>query len=300
MNRNGTRRERPSLQPGFYKAHGLGNDYLVFEAGEVWTATREAVKEVCHRNRGVGSDGIVCRMGDADGSQRLRMFNPDGSEFERSGNGLRVFAAYLASREEVVEADPFRVEVGGDVVEMEVLGSGPEGYDVRIDMGRAEVGAGAVGADGQYLTEEGGIEHPRLGLLEVTPVSVGNPHCVYFTSRPGVEILREAGPFLSSHRAFPRGVNVQVVRDAGPGRLDVHVWERGAGETSASGTSACAAAVAAVHRGLQDPGPITVDMPGGGLQVDVADDFRVRLRGPVREVCAGRLAGSFCRDLSGR
>jgi len=291
---------RPRLGGDFYKAHGLGNDYLVFEGGVAWTATTEAVKAVCHRWRGVGSDGIVCRTGEGATGHALRMFNPDGSEFERSGNGLRVFAAYLASRGQVTQDEPFEVEVGGDVVRMEVLGRrGPAGWQVRVEMGKAEVGPDAVDADEGQLTEGGGIRHSRLGELDVTLVSIGNPHCVYFATRPGVEILREVGPILTNHRAFPRGINVQVARVAGPGRLRVGVWERGVGETSASGTSACAAAVAAVHRGLVEPGTVEVEMVGGTLEVEVTESLDVRLQGPVEEVYAGSLTDGFCRVLAG-
>lgn len=300
---------RPALAPHFYKAHGLGNDYLVFEGGSedeggsgapAWRATEAAVEAVCDRWRGVGSDGIVCRPGRDGDVHRLRMFNPDGSEFERSGNGLRVFAAFLAARGEVTDDRAFRVAVGGDEVTMEVLGRGPGGrYDVRIEMGRARVGPGAVEADPEHLTDEGGVRHGRLGVLDVTLVSIGNPHCVHFASRPGVETLREVGPFLTAHRAFPAGVNVQVAQVTDPGRLRVRVWERGVGETSASGTSACAAAVAAVHRELLKPGPVEVVMDGGTLSVEVSPELDVRLRGPVGEICTGRLTDGFLEELGG-
>lgn len=291
-------KERPGLGADFFKAHGLGNDYLVFEAGNAWTARRAAVKAVCHRTRGVGSDGVVCGLGSEEGRHRLRMFNPDGSEFERSGNGLRIFAAFLASRGRAAEGEPFRVEVGGDEVEMEIVTREADGtHDVRVDMGRAEVGPEAVGMDAEYRTDGGTLHHSGLGALDVTLVSVGNPHCVYFAKRPGVETLRDVGPFLSAHRAFPRGVNVQVGRVVGPGRLRVRIWERGVGETSASGTSACAAAVAALHRGLIDAGRVEVEMDGGVLEVEVSDQLDVRLRGPVQEVCVGRLSEGFCREL---
>lgn len=289
---------RPVLAPEFFKAHGLGNDYLVFERGDAWTAEPRAVEAICRRWRGVGADGIVCWLSRPGEAHRLRMFNPDGSEFERSGNGLRVFAACLAARGVIAEGDPFRVAVGGDEVEMEVLARGTgASYDVRVEMGRASVGPDAVEADPEHLADGGGVRHGTLGVLDVTLVSVGNPHCVYFTPRPGVETLREVGPFLSSHRAFPAGVNVQVARVVGPGRLRVRVWERGVGETSASGTSACAAAVAAVHRDLLDPGSVRVEMDGGTLSVDVSPDLDLRLRGPVEEVCTGRLTDRFCEGL---
>lgn len=314
---------RPRLAADFFKAHGLGNDYLVFPAGDAWVARREAVARVCHRHRGVGSDGIIAYLGrgrpepsgegeDVDVVEpaatggaggdtdvhRLEGFNPDGSEFERSGNGLRVFAAYLAARGVVGEGEPFRVTLGGDVVEMEVLDRGPGGrLDVRVDMGRARTGLEAVRGIAEPLTDEGRVSHPGRGDLAVTFVSVGNPHGVYFTDRPGVEVLRDVGPFLSTHRAFPRGLNVQVARVVDPGRLHVLVWERGVGETSASGTSACAAAVAAVSTGRAEPGPIQVEMEGGTLGVTVSPELDVELRGPVGESFRGALTAGFCEGL---
>jgi len=291
--------DRPSLAAVFFKGHGLGNDYLVFPAGEAWTAGPPAVERVCDRWLGVGGDGIIVQLGvDDTGIHHLRGFNPDGTEFERSGNGLRVFAAFLASRGDVEEGAPFHVSLGGDTVEMEVLGRGPGArLDVRVDMGRARTGFDVVRADREYLTPEGAVRHPTRGDLALTLVSVGNPHGVYFTERPGVEVLRDVGPFLSSHRAFPQGLNVQVARVLEPGRLKVLVWERGVGETSASGTSACAAAVAAVTTGRMEPGPIEVEMEGGVLGVAVSPDLDVELRGPVEEIYEGRLADGFCEEL---
>lgn len=290
---------RPALAAGFFKAHGLGNDYLVFPVGDAWMARASAVERVCDRWLGAGADGIIAYLGiDDSGIHHLRGFNPDGGEFERSGNGLRVFAAFLASRGDVEEGEEFHVGLGGDTVTMELLfrAEGPR-LEVRADMGRARVGFDAVHADTEHLAPEGGIRHPTRGVLEVTPVSVGNPHGVYFTERPGVEVLRDVGPFLGSHRAFPHGLNVQVARVVGRDRLRVLVWERGAGETSASGTSACAAAVAAVTTGRMEPGSIEVEMEGGTLGVTVSPGLDVVLRGPVEEIYEGRLTDGFCEEL---
>lgn len=290
---------RPSLAADFFKAHGLGNDYLVFPVGDAWTAEPLAVERVCDRWLGAGADGIIAYLGIADsGIHHLRGFNPDGTEFERSGNGLRVLAAYLATRGDADEREPFQVSLGGDTVEMEVLGRGPgPRLSVRVSMGRARTGLDAVRGVSESLTPEGRVSHPGRGDLEVAFVSVGNPHGVYFTDRPGVQVLRDVGPFLSTHGAFPRGLNVQVARVSEPGRLHVLVWERGVGETSASGTSACAAAVAAVSTGRMDPGSIEVEMEGGTLGVTVGPDLDVVLRGPVEQIYEGRLTDGFCEEL---
>lgn len=293
---------RPRLWPAFFKGHGLGNDYLVVEAGDDWIATPGAVARVCSRHRGVGSDGIVCLVGrpstdEAGGAWRLRMFNPDGTEFERSGNGLRIFAAYLASRGEVEAERTFPVEVGGDRLRMTVHGDERGGrYDVGVEMGRVRVGPGSVGME-DAESEGSRFVHPALGSLDVVPVSVGNPHCVVFGQPLSAPALESVGPFLETHPGLPVGTNVQLVEQSEAGRIRILIWERGVGETSASGTSACAAAVAAVHRGDQEPGSITVEMNGGALEVRVDAELDVRLRGPVEEICAGRLTAGFLDAL---
>jgi len=287
----------------FYRAHGLGNDYLVFRAsgsGSGWPVTAGAVHRVCDRQAGLGGDGIVVLLDPdpSDGIFPLRMFNPDGSEFERSGNGLRVLAAAL-HHDALVGEGAFRVRSGGDVIPMEVHSAGPDGvYDVSVEMGRASFGSEALGLDGTRLDARGRVAHPELGLIEFVPVSVGNPHAVLFPPDPSDELLRTVGPFLSTHSAFPAGTNVQVVQVFGPSRIRIWIWERGVGRTSASGTSSCASAAAAVHTGRLEPGPIAVEMDGGELSVTVAENDGIILRGPVQEVAAGRLTSGFVEGLS--
>ncbi len=285
---------RPRTDAGFFKGHGLGNDYLVFPCGDAWTASPGAVRAVCDRWRGVGADGIVVHSPSEERPWRLRMFNPDGSEFERSGNGLRVFAAWAASRG-WVGGESFAVEVGGDRVRMRVeerLAGGV--HDVSVRMGRASLDPADAGlAAGRAAPRTDPSGRP----LDCTPVRVGNPHCAVFTEDLSDAALSRLGPFLATHEAFPAGVNVQLVRPAGRGRLDVVVWERGVGPTAASGTGACAAAVAAAGRGATEYGDVEVRMKGGTLRVGVARTLEVVLRGPVQEVARGRLSEGFLQAL---
>ncbi|MEX0980268.1 MAG: diaminopimelate epimerase [Gemmatimonadota bacterium] len=318
---------RPGARPAgagadYFKGHGLGNDYLVFEgaseaasglasvaAGDpapnplsnrAWTLTPSAIGRVCDRWRGVGSDGIVVRLPDA-GAQanegrvfRLRMFNPDGSEFERSGNGLRILAAYLASRGEV-GSEPFTVEVGGSRLPLRVLGREPGGvYDVSVGMGTAglrdedvELDRARLEADATLPLEPGGFR----------TVSVGNPHCVVFTEDHSETALAAIGPRVATHPAFRNGTNVQLARRTGENRIRIAIWERGVGRTSASGTSSCASAVAAVREGLVPPGEVVVEMEGGTLFVTVTEALDVTLRGPVQEIGTGTLAQGFLEAL---
>lgn len=296
--------ERPGVGRAFYKGHGLGNDYLVLEEGTAWRATTAAVPRVCHRWEGVGADGIVVVLRGAGVPIRLRMFNPDGSEFERSGNGLRIVASHLF-RTGRVGAEPFAVEVGGDRVRMQVHGADGRGeYDISVEMGRARTGPDAVDAVPDLEVGEGRLEVDGVGSLLGTLVSVGNPHCVVFGDAEPWRNLDRAtldrlGPLLTAHPAFGRGVNVQLARILATDRIEFLVWERGVGHTTASGTSACAVAVAAVASGRLPPGDKTLVMEGGTLRVRVGDDLEVTLRGPVRAVCEGELDAGFVRVLGG-
>lgn len=291
---------RPSVGPSFFKGHGHGNDYLVFEEGTGWSLGPEQIRTVCHPHRGAGSDGIVVVGGQsADGAVALRMFNPDGSEFERSGNGLRVLAAYLYRAGRVGD-EPFMVSVGGDRVMLQVLGQASDGgLDIRVDMGVVRFGPSAVDLDMTALsTDPDGqvmLDHPELGEVVVHPVSVGNPHAVCFLGALDVDRLTRLGPWISGHRGFKNSTNVQLAHVEGPGRLGIHIWERGVGRTASSGTSACAAAAAAVSTGRVEPGRVKVLMEGGDFDVTVGPDYEVVLEGPVTSV----LYGTLTEDLLG-
>ena len=296
MSRSGLTKAPPRAGSGFFKGHGLGNDYLVFPFGEGWPASPEAVRAVCDRWRGVGADGIVLHSPPgARRPWRLRMYNPDGSEFERSGNGLRVFAACAASQGWVGD-ESFAVEVGGDRIHMRVeerLAGGV--YDVSVEMGPASLDPADAGVAPDWTSRP--LAHPVHGPLDCTPVSIGNPHCVVFTDDLSDAALSRVGPLLTAHEAFPAGVNVQLARPVSSGCIEIAIWERGVGRTQASGTSSCAAAVAAASRGAVDYGEVEVRMEGGTLQVGVSRELDVVLRGPVQEVVRGRLTEGFVEAL---
>ncbi|HKK92679.1 MAG TPA: diaminopimelate epimerase [Longimicrobiales bacterium] len=285
---------RPHVGLDWYRAHGLGNDYLVAtgdaalaDGSPRWPASAAAVERMCDRHLGVGSDGIMIVVG-RDEPFPLRAFNPDGSEFERSGNGLRVVASWL-HREGWVAGERFEVLIAGDTVGMQVHAHDPATglYDVSVEMGRARTGPGAVGLDVAALP-------PRLADLDAVPVSVGNPHMVVWDEDAAID---DVGPALSGSPAFAHGTNVQVVRRIAADRIEIDIWERGVGPTTASGSSSCAAAVAAVRSGRIAPGVIDVVMAGGRLQVTVSADLGVDLRGPVQAIASGRLDPGFARDL---
>ncbi|MBI4545322.1 MAG: diaminopimelate epimerase [Gemmatimonadetes bacterium] len=274
----------------FSKGHALGNDYLVINAADLpWPLTPARVRALCDRHRGIGADGMLLgSLGEAPFA--LRIFNPDGSKAEKSGNGLRIFAAYLHGRG-LVGSEPFAVRLAKDEVTLQVQSAGPVGVlDVVADMGRASFQGEDVGyrKAGEVLGDE--LELPGGGTARVHPVSLGNPHCVVFVDELGRDDFLRRAPALATHPAFAAGSNVQFARVAGPDRLEAWIYERGAGETLASGSSACAVAAAALRLGLVTARELVVNMPGGSLEVRVQPDWEIQLRGPAQIVYHGRVS----------
>ncbi len=270
----------------FVKSHGLGNDYITLEENSLsFKLTPEAIKLICDRNYGVGSDGILLLTKPQKSDFGLRIFNPDGSEAEKSGNGLRIFAKFLREHEHTV-SDGFSVETPGGEVRAEIKTENGKVCSVTVEMGRAVFSR-------NVLFEE--IEAEGK-LFSFTAVSVGNPHCVIFTGSPGERETKLFGPAIENHGFFPNRTNVQFARAAAKNRLEIFIWERGAGYTLASGSSSCAAAAAAVKNGLCES-PVTVTMPGGELEIEVSKNFDIRMSGPAEEVAAGTLSGEFVKKL---
>jgi len=241
------------------RGHGLGNDYLILLDGP--RITPELARAICDRHTGVGSDGILEPAIPVGAEYGVRIWNPDGSVAEKSGNGLRIFARWLHSRCEA--SDQFSIWTGHDVVHCECTEA-----SIRIDMGR-------VSATPEVLDLAG-------KLFDVVVVNVGNPHCVLFPEGSTLDGLpwRGWGAAIEVHPRFDKHTNVQFARVTGPHTLEARIWERGAGETLASGSSSCAIVAAALQTGRIEPGPARVDMVGGSLDVVVADG-RVSLIGPA-------------------
>ena len=284
-----------------FKGHGLGNDYLVADPGELdFKLTPARIRRLCDRHTGVGGDGLLALAPSRRADFGLRIFNPDGSEAEKSGNGLRIFARYLHATRRVRHRD-FSVETRGGVVALSLdLDRHGEAHHVTVAMGRASFRPEDLPCT---LEVDELIEQAiRVGSRSIrfTGVSVGNPHCVVFRPRERPWTERELhlmGPSLQTHRIFPRFTNVQLAVPTGRRALSLLIWERGAGATRASGSSASAAAAAGVRLGLVKS-PVTVNMPGGALRVTVSDDYDITLAGPVEEVARIELAPAFLRKLA--
>ena len=279
----------------FVKGHGLGNDYIVINGADLPSALKPGqVTRICDRNWGGGSDGILLLVPAWAGADfGLRILNPDGSEAEKSGNGLRIFAKYLHDHGHA-KRDTFTVDTMGGRVECRCHVKDGRVNVVTVEMGRCTFVAPEIPMNGP---EREVVKVPlQVGdeTLLITAVSVGNPHCVIFTDRLDEALVRRLGPQIEHHPAFPNRINVQWARVASRSMVDILIWERGAGWTLASGSSSSAVACAAVKNGLCDPGLVTVRMPGGELSVDVRPDWSIRLRGPVEEV----YTGTFSRDLT--
>ena len=253
----------------FEKWQALGNDYLVVEAGEVDSDT---VRAVCHRHTGVGADGILALAPPAARGfvARLRIYNPDGSEAELSGNGAREAVMYLRRRG-WTESDSFSIETRAGEVRARITGE----WTCTLDVGRARLGlTGDV--------EVAGVPHAFQHL------TVGNPQTPIRVADPDALDLAAAGPPVEHDPRFPNRTNVSFWRELAPDRVRARIWERGVGETMSSGTGACGAAVAHVLRGGDSP--VTVVLDGGELEVAVEEDLHVELTGWARPVFSGRLA----------
>ncbi len=245
----------------FWKWHALGNSYLIVEE----QLDADLARRLCDLRYGIGSDGVVEVVRLNGATAEIVIWNPDGSVAEFSGNGSRIAAAWLGARAGTPQVT---IGVAGRV------------YPAAIrDDGTVAMGVGDV--------EVGKTETIELGgeRVELTAVSVGNPHAVVRLAGDRDDLLR-LGPQIEKHERFPERTNVQLVDVVGPNELTVLVWERGAGETSASGSSAVAAAAAAVANGWCES-PVTVRMPGGELRVELDDEARITLVGPAEEICSG-------------
>jgi diaminopimelate epimerase len=281
----------------FVKGHGLGNDYLVVRAVDLpgGVLGADAARRLCDRHRGIGADGVLVHESSERADAAVRIFNPDGSEAEKSGNGLRILAKYLWDHGHL-DRPTFTVETRGGVVACQCLVTNGRVDRVAVEMGRATFQASEIPMQG--LTGEAVDVPLDVGTerLVVTALSVGNPHCVVFQNDADETRCRALGPVLERHAAFPNRTNVQLARMFDRASLAIHIWERGAGYTLASGSSSCAAAAAAVRTARADPGRIRVAMPGGELTVDVRTDRSLRLEGPVVET----FTGEFATDLIAR
>ncbi len=279
-----------------YKYHALGNDYIVIDPkGFDLELTPERVERICHRNFGFGSDGILLGpLGSGQDPFVLKIFNPDGSEAEKSGNGLRIFSRYLHDRK-LVDEQPFTVHTTGGKVQARVH---PGGGVVTIEMGRVSFDS----RDIPVVGEPREVINDRLSIkgqeITYSAATIGNPHCILVCPDISKNQAMDLGPLLEIHENFPNRTNVQFLKVIDRQNIRIEIWERGAGYTLASGSSSSAAAAVARQQGLVDEN-VTVHMPGGDLKIRVTDDYFITMTGPVTKVADGILHPEIFQNRTG-
>jgi diaminopimelate epimerase len=272
--------------------HGIGNDFVVVNALEESLEEShlpEISRQVCDRKFGVGADGLILVLPSKTADFKMRMFNPDGSEAEMCGNGIRCFAKYVYDRK--LLPDPqVKVETLAGVKLLKLLTRAGKVESVRVDMGmpsllRAEIPM--RGDDNSKVIGEGLKVEGRK--FDITAVSMGNPHVIIFEDNLNGFPVARFGPAIENHKAFPQRTNVHFVAVSNSGEIVVKTWERGAGETLACGTGACAAVVASVLNNKTGRN-VLVHLPGGDLRVEWMGDNRVVMTGPAEEVFEGEIS----------
>ena len=282
----------------FHKYHALGNDYIVLDPADFPTwkpaPTPEQIRSICHRNFGVGSDGIL--WGPLPSQQSrfgLRIFNPDGSEAEKSGNGLRIFSRFLHDQKLVNPAQDkngFTIETPGGHVRSIIK---EDGRLITVAMGcvsfdSAKIPVALAGAPREVINEtlKGVIDRD----FTYCAATIGNPHCVIPlpANEVTLELAHRYGPHIETQPAFPNKTNVQFLHVIDRSNIRIEIWERGAGYTLASGSSSSAAAAVAHKLGLVDHN-VTVHMPGGKIDIEIGDGFSIMMTGPVTRVADGTM-----------
>ncbi len=270
----------------FTKYQALGNDYLVMQPGVSGKIPSSGdIRQICDRHYGVGSDGILFGPLPVSGSDfGLRIFNPDGSEAEKSGNGLRIFSRYLWDQG-LVQGDPFTISTPGGAVRSQVLDAGRL---VRVEMGRAIFDSLLIPVAGPQREVIGETLMAGETELKYCAVTLGNPHCVILRDTISADEARRLGPLVERDPRFPKRTNVQFLKVLDSENIQIEIWERGAGYTLASGSSSCAAASVAYRLGMCGP-QVAVHMPGGRLDISIYPDWTILMVGPVARVCSGTI-----------
>ena len=278
----------------FVKMHGLGNDFILVEdLEEKIELSVSAIKKLCHRNFGIGADGLVLLQPSSRGDFRMRIFNHDGTEAEMCGNALRCVARYvyekgLTGRLEVC------IETMKGLNKAKIFLQDNRVNNIQINMGEPVLESTLIPAKGEsrlILMEELVLKN---GLsFKISALSMGNPHCVIFVEDCEKMPLRDIGPQIENHPLFPQKTNVELVEIFNEKEIKMTVWERGAGETLACGSGACASVVACVLNNLTQR-KVTVNLPGGQLEVcwDEKDNGLI-IKGPAVEVFSGVIPDEF-------
>lgn len=278
----------------FVKSHGLGNCYIVIDSDKIdFELTDERVIRICDLHFGIGSNGILLKVPSKIADFGLKIYNTDASIAENCGNGLRIFSKFLHDYG-YLSSDKFTVDILGRLIHCEILEKNAAGkaIKVRVDMGKANFVAKQVPVN--FPKEECINEPVTFGGKEfrINCVSVGNPHCVVFRDELNQEELLKYGPIIETDKMFPNRTNVQFAHVVNRNLVEIKIWERGVGNTLASGSSSCAVASAMRKNNLVDK-DVTIRMPGGELQISIDEEWNIKMTGPVEEICSG----VFCKEM---
>ena len=285
------------MQNFFVKSHGLGNDYFVLNEAELsFQLNEKTIQLLCDVHYGLGSDGILLKVNSDKADFGLKIYNPDGSEAEKSGNGLRIFAKYLYDYS-YTNGKKFTIETLGGIVTAEVTEETKNiAHQIKIDMGQAIFNSHQVPV---ICDESECFDHP-LNIIDETYlincVSVGNPHCIILRDRLIEAEIMKHGSEIENHPMFPNRINVQFAKVNSRNEVEILIWERGAGYTLASGSSSCAVAAMMVKKGLTDR-KLNLKMPGGTLQIEVDEAWNIRMEGEVKEIASGYLSDELIEDI---
>jgi diaminopimelate epimerase len=279
----------------FHKYTAMGNDMIVIDPQQVeFALTPHNAQRICDRHFGIGADGICYGpLGDTQ-PFNMEFFNPDGTQAEKSGNGLRIFARYLCDAQ-VASDTQFQISIQGQTSDVIVLDDTFTTF--KMSMGRATFRSDTIPATGtprDIINETLELDN---NSYQITCVNVGNPHCVIFTDNLSLEEVKEIGSKLETHPMFPQRANVQWVHVLDEHHIRIEIWERGAGYTLASGTSSCATVCAAIANGFCKS-PVTVQMVGGTAIVDVDTHWNNHLTGTVKAIASGSFSDDFLTTLN--
>jgi len=273
----------------FIKSHGLGNDYLVINSKKInFKLDKKKIIKICHRNYGVGADGILLLVNSKKADFGLKIYNPDGSEAEKSGNGLRIFSKYLFDYGHT-KKKKFTIETKGGLVHSEVILKNRKVIKVRVGMGTASFESKKIPikTKSKYSMQKNIKIKDRT--FTYSSVNVGNPHCVIFLNKVSSEYALNYGKLIENHKLFPKRTNVQFAQILSRNKVKIEIWERGAGYTLASGSSSCGVVSVGYKLGLLNK-KVEVIMPGGTLYIDIDNDYNLTMEGPVEEICNGNLS----------
>ncbi|NPA51264.1 MAG: diaminopimelate epimerase [Aquificae bacterium] len=274
----------------FVKSHGLGNEYIILDSKNIdFKLSKDAIKTICNTHYGIGSDGILLKTPSQKADFGVKIFNPDGSEAEKSGNGIRIFSKFLYDYKYTHKKE-FTIETKGGIVKAKIEKEHhKKAKIITVEMGKAEFSSRKIPVS--IEKEECIGEKIKINdkEFEINCVSIGNPHCVIIVDKIDETEVKKYGRLIENHPIFPNKTNVQFVKPLNKNKAEIRIWERGAGYTLASGSSSCAVASILAKKGLTER-KIKIIMPGGELKIQIDKNWNIKMTGEVQEICKGTLS----------